>query len=59
MNASLLDQYRKLMNELLISREIEGGSLPDEIESSYVERLDTLWWKLSPSEQEEYEDERA
>lgn len=56
---SPLDQYRRLMNELLILREAEGGELPDDLESAYVERLDGLWWKLSEAEQDEYEAELA
>ncbi len=59
MSATPLDRYRKLMNELLIVREADGGTLPDEVESSYVERLDELWWTLSESEQKEYEAELA
>lgn len=59
MNGSPLDQYRSVMNELLILREAEGGELPDDLESSYVERLDELWWKLSEAEQDEYEAELA
>jgi hypothetical protein len=59
MSATPLDKYRKLMNELLILREAEGGELPDELESSYVERLDKLWWSLSQAEQGEYEAELA
>jgi len=35
-----LGRYRQLMNELLIVREAEGGDLPIEVESAYVERLD-------------------
>lgn len=59
MNRTTLDNYRSLMNELLILRETEGGELPAELESSYVERLDALWWKLSEAEQDEYEAELA
>lgn len=59
MNRTTLDSYRSLMNALLILRETEGGELPEEIESSYVERLDVLWWKLSEAEQDEYEAELA
>jgi hypothetical protein len=58
-NGTTLDSYRSLMNELLILRETEGGELPEELESSYVERLDFLWWKLSEAEQDEYEAELA
>ena len=54
MNGTTLDSYRSLMNELLILRETEGGELPEELESSYVERLDFLWWKLSEAEQDSH-----
>ncbi len=59
MSSTPLNCYRKLMIELLILREAEGGELPDELESSYVARLDDLWWSLSEAEQEEYEAELA
>jgi hypothetical protein len=59
MTDSALDSYRRLMNELLILREAEGGDLPVEVESAYVERLDDLWWKLSEEDQAEYEAELA
>lgn len=42
--------YRRLLNELLFAREAEGGELPVDEESSYVERLDKLWWELSEDE---------
>lgn len=57
MNTTPLDQYRRLMTQLLIMREAEGGALPIEVEASYVERLDQLWWNLSESEQAAYESE--
>jgi hypothetical protein len=47
------------MSELLVLREAEGGELPAEVESSFVERLDDLWWKLSEEEQQVYEAELA
>lgn len=56
---NVLDQYRVLMNELLIVRAAEGGELPIEVESVYVERLDDLWWRLSEDEQATYEAELA
>jgi hypothetical protein len=59
MTDSALDSYRKLINELLILREAEGGDLPVEVESAYVERLDDLWWQLSEDDQAEYEAELA
>lgn len=57
MSQSPLDEYRKLMNELLLLREAEGGELPVEVESRYVEHLDDLWWRLSDDQQELYERE--
>ena len=59
MSADVLVRYRRLLNELLILREAEGGDLPVEIESAYVERLDDLWWQLSEQEQATYEEELA
>lgn len=59
MASCTLDSYRSLMNELFILREAEGGELPEELESSYVERLDVLWGKLSEAERNEYEAELA
>lgn len=57
MTVDLLERYRTLMNELLFAREAEGGDLPEEQESIYVERLDALWWQLSETEQAAYEAE--
>jgi len=54
-----LGRYRQLMNELWIVREAEGGDLPIEVESAYVERLDALWWQLSVEQQAAYEAELA
>lgn len=45
------------MSELLITRESEGGELPVEVESAYVERLNDLWYRLSKEEQTAYEAE--
>jgi hypothetical protein len=54
-----LDRYRALFNELLIVRETEGGDLPVEVESAYVEQLDKLWWQLSEEERMAFETELA
>ncbi|HKY35861.1 MAG TPA: hypothetical protein VJN18_07980 [Polyangiaceae bacterium] len=54
-----LNRYRRLMNELLIAREAEGGDLAQEVESAYVARLDELWWQLTEREQQIYEAELA
>jgi hypothetical protein len=37
-------RYRELFTGLLIERELEGGTLPEEIESHHVEELDRCWW---------------
>jgi hypothetical protein len=58
-SAQPLEQYRRLMNELLIEREKEGGELLVEVESAYVERLDYLWGQLSDEEQTTCEAELA
>ncbi len=57
LRTSILNQYRYLMNELLKARVAEGGNLSEALESSYVERLDELWWKLSETEQDILESE--
>lgn len=49
-----LDNYTKLLNELILERAMAGGTLPDEKESEYVERLDALWWKLTEEERVQY-----
>lgn len=56
---SSAQEYRRLFNELLIFRAAEGGELPVDIESSYVARLDKLWWRLSVEEQDAFESELA
>lgn len=50
-----LESYRKLMNELLSLRAAADGDLPVEVEASYVQRMDDLWWQLSEEEQAEIE----
>lgn len=57
MNDSLFNQYRQKMTELLLLREFDGGILPLEVESAFVEQLDDLWWQLTDAQQEalEYE----
>jgi hypothetical protein len=58
-NREPLEAYRALLSELVILREAEGGELPEELESAYVERLDALWWRLSETEQQAFEAELA
>lgn len=50
-SAELVKCYRALLTELLFEREAQGGELPEEAESHFVERLDGLWWQLSAEEQ--------
>ena len=51
-STDLLTRYRTLLGQLLFEREAAGGELPDDEESRFVERLDEVWWQLSPEEQE-------
>ncbi len=48
-------RYNELLTDLLVERELAGGSLPQETESRFVEELDRCWWALTPSEQDEIE----
>ena len=52
-------RYRELLTQLLIQRELAGGSLPEDVESELVEELDRCWWALGPAEQEKIEQELA
>ena len=54
-----LSEYRTLLTELLFEREAAGGELPEEEESSYVARLDAIWWRLTPDEQTQMDEELA
>jgi hypothetical protein len=47
-----LNRYRAALIELLFEREAAGGELSEDQESMFVERLDRLWWQLSPAEQD-------
>lgn len=47
-----LDRYGALLTELLFEREAAGGELSEEHESHYVERLDAVWHRLQPGEQD-------
>jgi hypothetical protein len=48
-------RYSELLTKLLVDRELADGSLPEEIESRYVEELDRCWWALTSAEQDEIE----
>lgn len=39
------------MKQLLFERILEGGSLTEEKESQYSERLDEYWWKMTSEQQ--------
>lgn len=47
-----LDNYLREFALLLVARALEGGELPVEKESEYVERLEYIWYRLSPEEQD-------
>lgn len=47
--------YESTLDDLLRAREFVGGELSQDQESVFAELLDTIWWKLSPAEQEELE----
>ena len=51
MSTDRLEQYRALLGQLLFEREAAGGELPEDDESRFVERLDEVWWQLSPDQQ--------
>jgi len=44
--------YDSLLEELQAARVAAGGTLPDESESAFAERLDDLWWQMSDEEQD-------
>lgn len=48
-------RYRELLTQLLMHRELAGGTLPEEVESQFVEELDRCWWALTPQEQGDIE----
>ncbi len=45
------NRYRELLTQLLIHRELAGGTLPDDVEAQFVEELDRCWWALTSEEQ--------
>jgi hypothetical protein len=57
MNVSHLENYRREMIELHLARAEAGGSLSQEEESKFVERLDTHWRALSEEDQNTLEQE--
>lgn len=56
---SHLESYRREMLELHLARAEAGGSLPQEEESKFVERLDYHWRSLSEEDQNTIERELA
>ncbi len=47
--------YAETMEDLQRARQAAGGSLSEEQESAFVERLDELWWALTDDEQRQAE----
>jgi hypothetical protein len=56
MGQAHIKQYKTLLVELLLEREINGGELGQEAESSYTERLWDIWRELTDEEQDEVEE---
>ena len=56
---SHLENYRREMIELHLARAEAGGSLSQEEESKFVERLDSHWRALSEEDQNTIEQELA
>jgi hypothetical protein len=54
MNQVLMTQYRQLMMELLLDREL-SGPLSQEVESERAAALDAIWWQLTDEEQHQLE----
>lgn len=44
--------YASLMDELVAERAKAGGTLSEDAEAGFAERLDDLWWQLSNEEQD-------
>jgi hypothetical protein len=49
------ERYIQLATELLLLRESNGGQLPDDVESSYIDQFDRCWRHMSADEQQEAE----
>jgi hypothetical protein len=48
-----LGEYIVLMGQLILARRRAGGDLPEHEESSYVEKLDAIWTRMSDAERKE------
>lgn len=57
MSAAALRQYRRLARELLLTRELAGGSLPQDVEAERADELDLHWRNMSNEERRIIEDE--
>jgi hypothetical protein len=53
------ERYSELLVDLVLSRGLAGGALPDAAESEYAENLDRCWWAMSEDERQRAEVELA
>jgi hypothetical protein len=44
------ERYSELLVDLVLTRALAGGNLPDLLESEYAENLDRCWWAMSEEE---------
>jgi hypothetical protein len=56
MSQELTKQYLGMLTELLLERELNGGTLPMDGESERSAKLEEIWWQLSDEEQDEVEE---
>lgn len=56
MSQELTKQYLGMLTELLLERELNGGTLPMDVESERSAKLEEIWWQLSDEEQDEVEE---
>jgi hypothetical protein len=57
MSAAAFRQYRRLVLELLVARDLAGGELPDDEEAERADELDVHWREMSAEERSRMEDE--
>jgi len=56
MSQELTKRYLGMLTELLLERELNGGTLPMDVESERSAKLEEIWWQLSDEEQDEVEE---
>lgn len=54
-NTEMLERYLKLLDELILKRKMNLGSLEHFAESKLLEELDSCWRQMTDSEREEAE----